>query len=47
MGRRRLRRLLAGVTTLLLAMAGMFAFSAGAANAATTVLPYPSTVFQD
>jgi predicted alpha-1,6-mannanase (GH76 family) len=47
MRRKRLRRLLTGVTTLLLALAGMFAFSAVAANAATTVLPYPSTVFQD
>jgi len=43
----RLRNLLAGATTLLLALAGMFAFQAVAANAATTVLPYPETVFQD
>jgi predicted alpha-1,6-mannanase (GH76 family) len=45
MKRKRLRYFLAAGTTLLLALAGMFAFSKSPANAAT--LPSPDTVFQD
>ena len=44
MRRNRLGSLLAGGTTLLLALAGLFAFGA---PADATSLPYPSTVFQD
>jgi predicted alpha-1,6-mannanase (GH76 family) len=45
MKRKRLRSLLAVGTTLLIALAGLFAFAGTPADAAT--LPYPSTVFQD
>ena len=44
---KRMRYLLAGCVTLALALAGISTFQTAPANAATTILPYPETVFQD